>query len=126
MIRQYYSATNRLRQAALLIGNGPTLVSVPARPHVTRSQSSWIVGAVIAGTVALLVVWILLRRSAARARQVPRTPRATGPAPLSLADDLATWAAEQPEQPGDTGSNADSAGDDQAREADRPDHAGEP
>jgi len=97
LMRQYHSGTRQTRQAALLVGHGPTLVSQTAAR--TRSASSSLVGIVVAATLALLVIWILLRRSAARTRRTTAAPRASGPAPVSLADDLAAWAEEEPQPP---------------------------
>ncbi len=98
MVRQYHSGTKQIRQAALLVGHGPTLVSQTATLPETRSMSKGIVGLIVTATVVLLVTWILLRRSVARTRRSTETMRAGGPAPVSLADDLAAWAAEEPEQ----------------------------
>lgn len=97
MIRQYYSEAKRLRHSALLVAHGPTLVSqTVARPRA-RSTANWILGLVITGTAALLVIWFLLRRSVGRTRRTTQTLRASTRAPVSLADDLAAWAAEEPE-----------------------------
>ncbi len=107
MMRQYYSATKRLRQSALLVAHGPTLVSRPLARTRTRSTSSWIVGLLVAATAALVVVWVLLRRSVARTRTATQTPRASHAAPVSLADDLAAWAAEESGQLPDDHADAD-------------------
>jgi hypothetical protein len=95
MMRQYASRTARIHQAALLVARGPTIVSRPvARTH-TGSTSSWIVALLVAATAGLVVVWVLLRRSVARSRTATQMPRASHAAPVSLADDLAAWAAEE-------------------------------
>lgn len=101
MMRQYYSQTKRLRQAALLVAQGPTLVSQAIARTRTRSASSWILGLMAALTAALLVIWLLLRRSVGRTRLASQSLRASGPAPTSLAEDLAAWAGEEQERPGD-------------------------
>jgi hypothetical protein len=95
MVRQYYSRTNRPRQAALLVADGPTLVAQAAARGRTRGNGDWVIGLLVAATVALLVIWLLLRRSATRSRQTSQTLRASRPAPTSLAYDLAAWAAEE-------------------------------
>jgi hypothetical protein len=127
MIRQYYSQTKQVRQAALLVGRGPTLVSQPVARTGTRSNSRWIIGLLVAATAALLVTWILLRRSVARSRRAAKTLRASHPAPVSLADDLAAWAAEESEQVPDDSANSNTADasnktgrSDSARNAERP------
>jgi hypothetical protein len=127
MIRQYYSATNQLRQAALLVAHGPTLVSRPvARTH-TRSTSSWIIGLLVAATAALVVIWVLLRRSVARTRKAPQSLRASHPAPVSLADDLAAWAAEKPERPPEDSAETDAPDASKTvRDADGPDDTARP
>ncbi|HUU98337.1 MAG TPA: hypothetical protein VM487_21605 [Phycisphaerae bacterium] len=93
MIRQYYSETNRVRQAALLVAQAPTLIArdVAGAPRSPRSGWVWLVIVVTAG---LLAAWILLRRSTAGGPRDPRTLHAERSAPVSLADDLATWAAK--------------------------------
>jgi len=95
MIRQYYSETKRVRQAALLVAQGPTLISHTVTHAETRPTSDWILGLVITGTAALLGVWLLVRRSVGRGRSPRSTLHASGPAPQSLADDLAVWAEEE-------------------------------
>jgi len=106
MMRQYYSPTKRLRQAALLVAHGPTLVSQPVARTGTRPTSNWIVGVLVAATAAMVVVWILLRRSVGRTRKATQSLRASGPAPVSLADDLAAWATEETGQPPDDHADA--------------------
>jgi hypothetical protein len=98
MIRQYYSRTNRIRQAALLLADGPTVVSRAIARTSTPSRLNLFIGLVVALTAALLVIWIVLRRSVARTRHATPALRASSHAPVSLADDLATWAAEEPDQ----------------------------
>jgi len=101
MLRQYYSETKQLRQSALLVAQGPTLVSQTVAHTGRRSISGATLGLVVTVAAALLVVWVLLRRSVGRTRHASQTPRASGPAPISLADDLAVWAAEQPSDESD-------------------------
>jgi len=93
MIRQYYSETNRVQQAALLVAQAPTLIArdVAGAPRSPRSRWVWLV---IVATGGLLAAWILLRRSTAGGPRDPRTLHAERSAPVSLADDLAAWAAE--------------------------------
>ena len=110
LIRQYHSGTRQIRQAALLVGHGPTLVSQTAAPTRTRSASSSLVGMVVAVTLALLVVWILLRRSVVRTRRTTGALRASRPAPVSLADELAAWAEKEAQPPPE----------EEDRDADRP------
>lgn len=98
MIRQYYSRTNRIRQAALLLADGPTVVSRAVARTSTPSRLNLFIGLVVALTVALLVIWILLRRSVARTRHATPALQARSHAPVSLADDLATWAAKEPDE----------------------------
>lgn len=98
MIRQYPSATRQVRQAALLVGHGPTLVTQTGVPRNARSASSLVVGLMVTATAALLVTWVLLRRSVGKTRTTGATPRAHTPAPMSLANDLAAWA-EKEQQP---------------------------
>jgi hypothetical protein len=92
MIHQYYSESKRMRQAALLVGVGPTSVSHDApRAPSPAGNSSIVVIAALAGGLAL--AWFLLRRHAGVSPVRDRhTLRAEHRAPLSLADDLAAWA----------------------------------
>ncbi len=99
MIRQYHGGARQLRQAALLVGHGPTLVTQTAPPRSTRPVSNLIVGLLATATAALLITWVLLRRTVRRTRSAEASPLASGPAPISLADDLAEWAAKDEEPP---------------------------
>ena len=110
MIRQYYSNSNRLRQAALLVAPGPTMVSQAVARNLSRPASDWIVGLVVACTAALIIAWLLLRRSVGPGRRMTTSLRASEPAPTSLADDLARWAAEEPELSADDDTDDDRAG----------------
>src|SRR5262249_45147678 len=62
MIRNYYDSAHRLRQAALLVGRGPTRVAVggPARSISNPLAWRWIIAALGGG---LLVAWLILRRT---------------------------------------------------------------
>ncbi|MFQ5806464.1 MAG: hypothetical protein ACE5I3_08440 [Phycisphaerae bacterium] len=127
MIRQYPSQTRQARQSALLVAHGPTLVSQSAARTRTGSTSNWIVGLVAAATAALIVIWILLRRSIPRTQGATPALRASGPAPVSLADDLAAWVAEESQRPPRDSADAKAAeasnqtGDaDDVNDADRP------
>ena len=70
-------------------------------------RSAWI-WLVIVVTAGLLAAWILLRRSTAGGPRDRRTLHAERSAPVSLADDLAAWAAED-----------DTAGADKAEQPNR-------
>jgi len=107
MIRQYYSETNRVRQAALLVAQAPTLVARDVSGAARSPRSAWI-WLVIVVTAGLLAAWILLRRSTAGGPRDRRTLHAERSAPVSLADDLAAWAAED-----------DTAGADKAEQPNR-------
>lgn len=93
MIQQYYGESRRLNQAAVMMGIGPSVViqRASAKPAIeTNAQSPafWIIGG-----GGLLVALVIVRR-AARPRATPlETGRSPHPAPFSLADDLARWAA---------------------------------
>lgn len=90
MVRKYLDRGGRDRYAALLVASGPTTIS-----HATPGPSGagrhwwWMLGAVAVG---MLVTIILMRRSAGGGRHNVHTLRSRGPAPLSLAGDLAGWA----------------------------------
>jgi len=94
MVRRYYDAAGRKRQAALLVARGPTLVQTTGRSEPTTPPALWSAALVVA-IGGLLVVWLLLRRRATRS--VPRltTLKASRPAPFSVAEDLARWAADE-------------------------------
>jgi hypothetical protein len=94
LIRQYYDASNRVRQAALLVGRGPTIVSTRAAPQQASPSNLWI-GLIVVLTAGLLIAWLLLRRSVKRASQGASSLEASRPAPFSLADDLAKWTREE-------------------------------
>jgi len=98
MIQQYYSETNRLRQAAVLVAAGPTRVSAAAPPHASgRLPVRWI-GALVAAIVGLLIAWLLLRHAAGPHAAGAGPLRASQPPPFSVAEDLAAWAAEREEE----------------------------
>jgi hypothetical protein len=105
MIQQYYSESKRLRQAALLVGVGPTTVS-QATGSKAPQRSDTLTGAIFALLTGLALAWFLLRRhmQADKARDAARAASASRPAPVSLAEDLAAWANEDgasgpPERP---------------------------
>jgi hypothetical protein len=91
MIRQYYSETKRVRQAALLAAQAPTLVAQAAPRTATEPARGWM-WLIVVLTAGLLVTWILLRRSAIGGQRDLQTLHAEREAPMSLADDLAAWA----------------------------------
>lgn len=99
-IQYYYSETKRQHQAAVFIGEGPTIVSTAAAHPSAPSSFDWI-GPIVTTTVGLLIAYLILRRSVQRHRPI-ETLRAARGAPLHLADDLAAWAndpqAAQPDQ----------------------------
>lgn len=126
MIRQYYTASKRIGQAALLVAPGPTLISQQAPRPSARRDSRNLVGPLVTGTAALVIVWFLLRRSVARNRQTIRTLRASGPAPMSLADEFSAWAArEEDRPPPDHGADFSSPGE-EAPPGDEPDGVKQP
>ncbi len=90
-VRQYHSGSNRVRQAVLLVARAPSAIEQASRTAAFSASAAlyWIAAGVLA---ALLVLWILLRQSAARPRHVVQTLRAQRAAPLHLADDLKDWA----------------------------------
>lgn len=98
-IQQYYSETNRLHQAAVLVGVGPTRIESPAPRPSAVPEASWIVGILCALLGGLVVAWLLLRRAAARPEPPQRVLRAERPAPMNLSQDLADWARTQEPPP---------------------------
>jgi len=101
MIRQYYGKNNRLHQAALIVGHGPSVVTRLAPDQPRKPAAGFITGGAVAATAALLVVWLLLRGSLGKPRRQGQTPRSTGPASLDLSTDLAQWAARESEEHAD-------------------------
>ncbi len=95
MIRNYYGPSNRLCQAALLVGQAPTLISRTGPAAGQRLPKRGPLGIVAALVAGMVIVWLILRRSVARPPR-PEALRARRPAPESLADDLAAWAAREP------------------------------
>ncbi len=79
MIRQYYSVSNELRPAAVLVGHGPTEIERPAPPHDMPPMAG--LAASVGGGLLLagVLLWLARRRS--------RPER--GPAPLNPFDDAA-------------------------------------
>jgi hypothetical protein len=93
MIRQFYGASGRLAQAALLVTPGPTAVDRAVPRAASTTNWSWFVAAAVGGA---LVAWLLLRYAArSTGRTDPRTLHASQEAPLHLAEDLAKWADSQ-------------------------------
>jgi hypothetical protein len=91
MIQQYYSDSKRLRQAALLVGVGPTSVSQAVPRRAEEPARSWM-GVILALLVGLGLAWFLLRRHLhERSSADFAALRAQRAAPLHLADDLAAW-----------------------------------
>lgn len=87
-IQHYYSESNRQRQAAVFIGVGPTTVATTA---VEPERSFDWTGPIVATTLGFLIAYLILRR-AVRNRGPAESLRASRPAPMHLADDLAEWA----------------------------------
>ncbi len=95
MVRRYHGRT-RPQQAALLVAPGPSRISQAAGGVQSDGADwRWMLAALAAGV--LLALW-LFRRAAGRGRTDVRELRARGTAPVNLADDLAAWAQDEPEQ----------------------------
>lgn len=90
LIQQYYSETNRLRQAAVFVGTGPSRVVLPPPPRPSPAAASGLQTAMLVATPALVVLWLLLRRRVS-ARREPGQPRASQPAPRNLSAELEEW-----------------------------------
>ena len=105
MIRQYYGSDQRVRQAALLVGHGPTLVASAPSPVATQ-LSNRAAGLIVVALAAAVIVWMILRRSAARRPGDVHVLRAGRPAPLNLSDDLSRWASDAPELQDDSENDA--------------------
>jgi hypothetical protein len=99
MMRSYYSSTHRVRQAALLVAHGPTLIATQTNQASQPAGSYRLIATVAACTAAALAAWLVIRRKSSTGAHDPRELRASRPAPESLADDLAAWAARQPQTP---------------------------
>ena len=110
MIRQYYSASKRLCQAALFVAHGPTEVSEVVAIPQTKPLSSTLLGLAIAFFAAMIVVWFLLRKNTMAGRRGSGELHASRAAPFSVADDLEKWAGED-----DDASNEPSAEDDESQ-----------
>ncbi|MFO0837486.1 MAG: hypothetical protein U1D55_03100 [Phycisphaerae bacterium] len=95
MVRQYAGASNRIRQAALIIARGPTSISThEEQPVEWRQLATWGGGTLLVG---LLLAWILLRRAAsAPVRHDPSGLHATSAPAVNLAKDLQAWAEQTP------------------------------
>lgn len=93
MVRQYYTASHRVAQAALLVGHAPTRISRPA-PLGASSDSRRTLGLLAAIGAGLAIAWVALRH-AARRRRPEHEIHARHAAPLNLSQDLARWAQEQ-------------------------------
>ncbi|MEP0847352.1 MAG: hypothetical protein HRF50_11120 [Phycisphaerae bacterium] len=93
MVRQYYTASRRVAQAALLVGRAPTRIARSAPPE-TAVDSRRTIGFLAAIGAGLAVAWVALRH-AARMRRPEHEVRARRPAPLNLSQDLAQWVQKQ-------------------------------
>jgi hypothetical protein len=97
MVRQYYSASQRVQQALLIVARAPVEVAVMGSAARPRQRDPW---PWLAATAAgLLLAWMVLRRAAPGAVAGDRVLRARGPAPESAAAEFQEWAAD--ELPGD-------------------------
>lgn len=96
LVRQYYSASKRLQQAALLTAHASQVVTLrdappPRAGNAQRtSDPRWVLAAVVGG---LAIALVALRRVAARPADArgARDLRARHAAPFSVADDYAVW-----------------------------------
>lgn len=95
MIQQYYSASNTLRQAAIIVAANPLEVSTKAA--AVRPPEGWRGLAPLAAMGAGLLIAFILLRWRGRRKMDARPAPAPRPAPFSVADDLAMWAREQEE-----------------------------
>jgi hypothetical protein len=98
MMRSYYDRSDRLRQAALVVAHAPTLIAV-SEAREARGWATRTTGIVLA-TVALVAVWLLVRRRVSGHDATVGEPRATAPAPFSVADELQSWAHSDDSLPG--------------------------
>lgn len=112
MIRQYYSDTDRVRQAALIAGLAPTMIS-RSESKPLRNELRHTIGVIAALAVGLLLAWWILRR-ATRTRRVVSMPQPAPrtPAPFSVADDLAAWAESGDASQADERQNVETTDDD--------------
>lgn len=96
MLRQFQTASGKIRYGGLMIAGGPTRISTgtPLPPQREGQLELWI-GAVAAG---LLVAFLLIRRRQRGSVHDIRSLRSENPAPLSLADDLAEWSRESEDE----------------------------
>ena len=102
MVRQYYSASQRVQQALLIVARAPIEVAMTGAPP-SRQRDPW---PWLAATAAgLLLAWMILRRTAPRAGGADRPLRARSPAPDNAATEFREWASR--ELPGDAGSEGD-------------------
>lgn len=102
MMRSYYDRARRLRQAALIVATGPTLVAT-STPR-SGATPGWLTTAVIVATMLLVLAWVLLRARANRRQAIDTGLRPPKPAPFSVADDLKAWAEESADDTDDTDS----------------------
>lgn len=94
MVRQFRGANGGDQQGAVLVAPGPTLVSTAAPQHSDAAGPDWrwLAGAV---TLGLVVAIILIRRTSRPAARNVHDLTASQAAPVSVADDLAAWAADE-------------------------------
>ncbi|GMU81239.1 MAG: hypothetical protein AMXMBFR47_11100 [Planctomycetota bacterium] len=86
-IQHYYSESKRQCQAAVFVGVGPTTVSTAGA--APQRAFDW-TGPILATTGGFLIAYLILKRTLRGHRPI-ESLRASKPAPLHLADDLAAW-----------------------------------
>lgn len=93
MMRSYYSRTNQVRPAALIVCAGPTRVATGAPLRAEGGSVLWWMVAILLGGLA--AVWMIFR-SNTRARRTPlESLKARHPVAQNVADDLQKWVAEE-------------------------------
>lgn len=97
MIRRYYTSNNAVREAALLVAQGPTFIAQASTTQV--GGGSWTT-LIVAMTAGLLFAWWLLRRTIGHRQHDLHQLHATRSAPLDLSEDLQRWADQDDESGG--------------------------
>lgn len=112
-IQHYYGESKRQHQAAVFVGQGPSIVSTAGPGRPAQPAFDW-TGPIVAATAGLLIAYLILRRSVHGRRPVAAL-RASREAPLHLADELAEWT--RTDDPLSRGSNAAESPTSNPREA---------
>lgn len=94
MVRQYYTPSNRVGQAALIVAWAPAVISQVGPPRAAGGETGWM-WVPWAVALGLLVAWLVLRRGGEQRLRGRESLRAAHGAPFSVADDLARWAREE-------------------------------